>query len=58
MTRIIAHLMVSIAFVVAAASGCGTSAPARFYTLGRYGGLRRRGAHALPDHGRPGLGPR
>ena len=28
-----AHLMVSIALVVAAASGCGTSAPARFYTL-------------------------
>ena len=28
-----AHLMVSIALVTAAASGCGTSAPARFYTL-------------------------
>ena len=28
-----AHLMVSIALVTAAASGCGTSAPSRFYTL-------------------------
>jgi uncharacterized lipoprotein YmbA len=28
-----AHLMVSIAIVAAAASGCGTSAPSRFYTL-------------------------
>ena len=28
-----AHLMVSIAIVTAAASGCGTSAPSRFYTL-------------------------
>ena len=33
MTRIIANLMVSIAVVVAVASGCGTSAPARFYSL-------------------------
>jgi len=29
----IAHLMVSIALVAAAASGCGTTAPSRFYTL-------------------------
>jgi uncharacterized protein len=28
-----AHLMVSIALLAAAASGCGTSAPSRFYTL-------------------------
>ncbi len=33
MARRTAHLMVSIAIVAAAASGCGTSAPARFYTL-------------------------
>jgi len=35
MTRIIANLMVSIAVavVVAVASGCGTSAPAKFYSL-------------------------
>ncbi len=29
----VAYLMVSLAFVAAAASGCGTSAPSRFYTL-------------------------
>ena len=33
MARRTAHLMVSIAIVAAAASGCGTSAPSRFYTL-------------------------
>jgi uncharacterized lipoprotein YmbA len=33
MARRIAHLLVSISFVAAAASGCGTSAPARFYNL-------------------------
>ena len=33
MARRIAHLMVSIALVAAAASGCGTTAPSRFYTL-------------------------
>jgi len=33
MARRIAHLMASMAFVAAAASGCGTSAPARFYNL-------------------------
>ena len=33
MARRIAHLMVSIVWVAAAASGCGTSAPSRFYTL-------------------------
>ena len=33
MARRIAHPMVSIAWVAAAASGCGTSAPSRFYTL-------------------------
>ena len=32
MARVIAYL-ISIAFVAAAAAGCGTSAPARFYTL-------------------------
>ncbi len=31
--RRIAHLMVSLALVTAAASGCGTTAPSRFYTL-------------------------
>jgi uncharacterized protein len=33
MARRIAHLMVSLALVAAAASGCGTTAPSRFYTL-------------------------
>jgi uncharacterized protein len=33
MARRIAHLMVSIALLAAAASGCGTTAPSRFYTL-------------------------
>jgi uncharacterized protein len=33
MARRIAHLMVSIALFAAAASGCGTTAPSRFYTL-------------------------
>lgn len=33
MARRIAHLMVPIALVAAAASGCGTTAPSRFYTL-------------------------
>ncbi len=33
MARRIAHLVISIAFVAAALSGCGTSAPSRFYTL-------------------------
>lgn len=33
MARRIAHLMVSLALVTAAASGCGTTAPSRFYTL-------------------------
>jgi uncharacterized protein len=33
MTDRIAHLMVSLAFVAIAASGCGTSAPSQFYTL-------------------------
>jgi uncharacterized lipoprotein YmbA len=33
MARRTAHLMVSIALLAAAASGCGTSAPARFYML-------------------------
>ena len=31
--RRIAHLMVSLAVLAAAASGCGTTAPSRFYTL-------------------------
>jgi uncharacterized protein len=29
----LAHLMLSIAFIAAVASGCGTTAPSRFYTL-------------------------
>ena len=33
MARRIAHLMVSLALVAAAVSGCGTTAPSRFYTL-------------------------
>jgi len=33
MARRIAHLMVPIALLAAAASGCGTTAPSRFYTL-------------------------
>ncbi len=33
MARRIAHLIVPIALVAAAASGCGTTAPSRFYTL-------------------------
>ena len=33
MARRIAHLMVPIALVAAAVSGCGTTAPSRFYTL-------------------------
>jgi uncharacterized protein len=33
MARRIAHLMVSIALLAVAASGCGTTAPSRFYTL-------------------------
>jgi uncharacterized lipoprotein YmbA len=33
MVRRVAHLMVTLALVAAAASGCGTSAPSRFYTL-------------------------
>jgi uncharacterized protein len=33
MTPRIGHLMVSLALVVAAAAGCSTTAPARFYTL-------------------------
>lgn len=33
MARRIAYLMVPIALVAAAASGCGTTAPSRFYTL-------------------------
>ena len=33
MARRIAHLMVSIALLAAAASACGTTAPSRFYTL-------------------------
>ncbi len=33
MARRIAHLMIPIALLAAAASGCGTTAPSRFYTL-------------------------
>ena len=33
MARRIAHLMIPIALMAAAASGCGTTAPSRFYTL-------------------------
>ena len=33
MARRIAHLIIPIALLAAAASGCGTSAPARFYSL-------------------------
>ena len=33
MARRTAHLMVSIALLAAAASGCGTTAPSQFYTL-------------------------
>jgi uncharacterized protein len=34
MARRIAHLMIPIALMAAAASSCGTTAPSRFYTLG------------------------
>jgi uncharacterized protein len=44
MARRIAHLMISIVWVAAAASGCGTSAPSRFYTLD---------ATAVPDGAAP-----
>jgi uncharacterized lipoprotein YmbA len=44
MARRIAHLMLSIVWVAAAASGCGTSVPSRFYTLD---------ATAVPDGAAP-----
>jgi len=47
MERRIAHLMISLAFVAAAAAGCSTSAPSRSYTLD---------AAAAPDGAAPGGG--
>jgi uncharacterized lipoprotein YmbA len=44
MARRVAHLMLSIASVASAASGCGVSAPSRFYTLD---------ATAVPDGAAP-----
>jgi uncharacterized lipoprotein YmbA len=51
--RRIAHLMVPIALLAAAASACGTTAPSQFYTLDATAVPDGAGASELPDHSRP-----